>query len=187
MGTQTNSEDSPVVAHHEAGHAVAGIVLGVEFTAVRIVPGKDGKIGVPLKTMPWRGPRPSSNPGEFNDEEWAELSQSDEKWESWKNGDHEKYAIFCFAGKAAQLEYAGVATDADAKADYSFVEYWLPNYQQRKGALEESARDLVRNYWPAVQATAAELLKRSELTPAEVEEIFRRAMPNVHVPKSKEV
>lgn len=40
MGTQTNSEDSPVVAHHEAGHVVAGIVLGVEFTAVRIVPGQ---------------------------------------------------------------------------------------------------------------------------------------------------
>jgi hypothetical protein len=184
MGTQTNSKDSPV-AHHEAGHAVAGIVLGVEFTAVRIVPGEDGKIGVPLKTMPWLGPRPSSNPGEFNDEEWAELSQSDEKWESWKNGDHEKYAIFCFAGKAAQLEYAGVATDADAKADYSFVEYWLPDYGQRKAALEQEARELVRNHWPAVQAVAAALPERAALTPAKVEEIFRRTMPNVLLRKSR--
>jgi hypothetical protein len=101
MSTQNNPVSSSVVAHHEAGHAVAGIVLGVEFTAVRIVPGKDGKIGVPLKTNPWLGPRPPSNPGEFTYEEWAELSQSDEKWEAWKRRDHDKYAIFCFAGKAA--------------------------------------------------------------------------------------
>ncbi len=34
---------------------------------------------------------------------------------------NDKYAIFCLAGKAAQLEYTGVANDEDAKADYSFV------------------------------------------------------------------
>jgi hypothetical protein len=184
MSTQNNPVSSSVVAHHEAGHAVAGIVLGVEFTEVRIVPGKDGKIGVPLKSMPWRGPRPSSNPGEFTDEEWAELSQSDEKWAAWEKEDHEKYAIFCFSGKAAQLEYAGVASDEDAKADYSFVEYWLPNYEQRKVSLEKAARELVRKYWPAMQAIAAELLKRFELNSSEVEEIFRRAMPNVATLKS---
>ncbi len=184
MSTRTNPVSLPVVPYHEAGHVVAGVVLGVEFTEVRIVPGEDGKIGVPLKTNPWLGQRPSSNPGEFTDEEWAELSQNDEKWEAWKKGDQEKYAIFCFAGKAAQLEYAGVASDQDAKADYSFVEYWLPNYEQRKAALEKAARELVRKYWPAVQAIAAELLKRTELNPSEVEEIFRRAMPNVALPKS---
>lgn len=184
MSPRTDTVSFPVVAHHEAGHAVAGIVLGVEFTEVRIVPGKDGKIGVPLKTMPWRGPRPSSNPGEFTEEEWGELSQSDEKWEAWKKGDHEKYAIFCFAGKAAQLEYAGVVSDDDAKADYSFVEYWLPDYQQRKGRLEKAARELVRKHWPAVQSVTVELLERGALTPAEVEEIFRRTMPNVQLRKS---
>jgi hypothetical protein len=184
MSTQNNPVSSSVVAHHEAGHAVAGIVLGVEFTEVRIVPDKDGKIGVPLKTMPWRGPRPSSNPGEFTNEEWAELSQSDEKWAAWEKGDHEKYTIFCFAGKAAQLEYAGAVNDEDAKADYSFVEYWLPNFQQRKAALEQEARKLVRNHWPAVQAVAAELLERPALVLAEVEEIFRRTIPNVQLRKS---
>jgi hypothetical protein len=44
-----------------------------------------------------------------------------------------------------------VASDEDAKADYSFVEYWLPNYEQRKVSLEKAARELVRKYWPAVQ------------------------------------
>jgi len=84
MNTQANSLSPPVVAHHEAGHAVAGKVLGVEFTAVRIVPGKGRKIGIPLKTNPSVAPRPPFRPsGEFTDEEWAELSQSDEKWEAW--------------------------------------------------------------------------------------------------------
>lgn len=184
MSTWTNPVSPQVVAHHEAGHAVAGVVLGVGFAEVRVVPGKDGKIGVPLRTNPWLGPRPASNPGEFTDEEWAALSQSEGEWERWKKRDHEKYAIFCFAGKAAQLEYAGVANDEDAKADYSFVEYWLPNYEQRKAALEKAARELVRNHWPAVQAVAAALLERAALTPAEVEEIFRRAMPSVALPKS---
>ena len=57
---------------------------------------------------------------------------------------NDKYAIFCLAGKAAQLEYTGVANDEDAKADYSFVERWLPDYERRIGGLEESARALVR-------------------------------------------
>ena|ERR1700730_84810 len=121
MNAQTNLPSLQVIAHHEAGHAVAGMVLGVEFTAVRIVRGEDGKIGVPLKTNPWIAPRPAFKPpDEFTDEEWAQLSQSDEKWEAWKKKDNDNYAIFCLAGKAAQLEYAGVANDEDAKADYSF-------------------------------------------------------------------
>ncbi len=33
------------------------MVLGVEFMAVRIVPGEDGKIEVPLKTNHWVAPR----------------------------------------------------------------------------------------------------------------------------------
>lgn len=184
MSARANPVSLQVVAHHEAGHAVAGLVLSVEFTEVRIVPGKDGKIGVPLKTNPWLGPRPSSNPGEFTDEEWAALSQSDREWERWKKQDHEKYAIFCFAGRAAQLEYAGAVNDEDAKTDYSFVEYWLPNFQERKAALEQEARELVRNHWLAVQAVAMELLKHPVLVPAEVEEIFSRTMPDIQLRKS---
>lgn len=172
---QTNSVSRDVIAHHEAGHAVAGLVLGVPFAAVRIVPGEDGKISVPLKTSPWTGPRPASNPGEFADEEWAGLSRSDEGWEAWKKRDNDSYAIFCLAGKAAQLEYAGEASEEDAKADYSFIAHRLSDCQRRIGELEQAARALVREYWPAVQAIAAELLDRSVLSAAEAEEIFKRA------------
>ena len=173
---QTNSASRDVIAHHEAGHAVAGLVLGVPFTEVRIVPGKDGRIGVPLKTNPWIGPRPASNPGEFTDEEWAELSRSDAEWEAWKKRDNDSYAIFCLAGKAAQLEYEGEASEEDAKADYSFIAHRLSDCQRRIGELEQAARALVKEYWPAVQAIAAELLDRSVLSAAEAEKIFKRGM-----------
>jgi hypothetical protein len=187
MNAQTNLPSLQVIAHHEAGHAVAGMVLGVEFTAVRIVRGEDGKIGVPLKTNPWIAPRPAFKPpDEFTDEEWAKLLQSDEKWEAWKKKDNDNYAIFCLAGKAAQLEYAGVANDEDTKADYSFIAFRLPHCQLRIRELEQAARELVRSHWPAVQAIAEELLNRSELTPIEVEDIFKNAMPTIQVPKARE-
>jgi len=107
--------------------------------------------------------------------------------EAWKKRDNDNYAIFYLAGKAAQLEFGGVVNDEDAKADYSFIEYRLPLCQQRIDALEQSARELVRNHWSAVQAIAEELLKRSELTPADCQEIFRRTMPNVRLLKSRKV
>jgi hypothetical protein len=170
-----------VMSHHEAGHAVANIVLGIPFTAVRIVPGKDGKIGVPFKTNPWRAPRPKTNPGEFCDAEWQEL-QNDEKWEAWKKKDNDGYATVLLAGKAAQIEYAGTAKDEDAYSDYDTLKHMLPHCYQRLDELEHGARELVRKYWPAVPAIAAELLKRKELTPDEAKEIFRQALPNVRIP-----
>jgi hypothetical protein len=173
---KASSVSRDIIAQHEAGHAVAGLVLGVPFTEVRIVSGERGKIGVLLKTNFWTGPRPACNPGEFTDEEWAELSRSDEEWEAWKKRDNDSYAVFCLAGKAAQLEYAGEANEEDAKADYSFIAHRLSDCQQRIGGLDEAARALLREYWPAVQGIAAELLDRSVLSVAKAEEIFKRAM-----------
>jgi ATP-dependent Zn protease len=185
MTTQTSLMAPAVVAHHEAGHAVANLVLGIPFKAVRIIAGgDDGKIGVPFKTNPWLGPRPQSNPGEFTDAEWAELSQSAEQWEAWKKKDNDGYAIVLLTGKAAQIEYAGSAKDEEANADYSIIEHVLPHCCQRLNELEQAATELVKAHWPAVQAIAAELLVRPELTPEEVEEIFRRSMPLVQIPKS---
>jgi hypothetical protein len=185
MTTQTISMAPYVVAHHEAGHAVANLVLGIPFKAVRIIPGPDGKIGVPFKTNPWLGPRPESNPGEFTDAEWAELSQDVEKWEAWKKKDNDGYAIVLLAGKPAQFKYSGPVKDEEVKADYSIVENALPRCHNRLEELEQAARELINNHWPAVLAIAAELLVRQELTPKEAEEIFRRSMPLVQLPKPK--
>jgi hypothetical protein len=130
----------------------------------------------PRKTNPWTAPRPAFNPGEFTDEEWAKLSESDEEWEAWKKRDNDSYAVFCLAGKAAQLEYAGAAREEDAKADYSFIAHRLPDCWRRLGKLEQAARALVKEYWPAVEAVAAALVDRSVLAAAEVEAIVQQAM-----------
>jgi hypothetical protein len=185
MTTQTISMPPDVVAHHEAGHAVANLVFGIPFTAVRIIPGPDGKIGVPLKTNPWLGPRPQTNPGDFTDAEWADVSQDIRKWEAWKKKDNDGYATVLLAGKPAQFKYAGPVKDEEVKSDYSTVEHALPHCYERLEELEQAARELITNHWPAVEAIAAELIVRKELAPEEAEEIFRRAMPHVQIPKPK--
>jgi ATP-dependent Zn protease len=180
----TSSMSQPLIAHHEAGHAVADIMLGIPFKEVRIVPGEDGKTGVPFKTNPWIAPRPATNPGEFTDAEWQELSHSDEKWEAWKKKDNDSYAIALLAGRAAQGEYAGFASLENAFSDYATLKNVLPHCYQRLGELEHEARELVRKYWRGVEAIASELLNRPVLTPDEAKEIFQRAMPDVQIPKS---
>lgn len=173
------------MAHHEAGHAVAALVLGIPFIEVRIVPGENGKIGVDFKVMPWTSPRPEKKLVGFTDEEWKEVSRDDSKWEAWQTKDNDDYAIFMLAGKAAQIEYAGTARDEDARFDYSFIEHVLPRCYERLRDLEPQAAQLMKDYWAAVLAVAAELLKRSKLTAAEVEAIFRGVLPEIRLQKSK--
>jgi hypothetical protein len=180
--TATMSLD--VIAYHEAGHAAAGIILGIGLIYIRIVKGEDGLVGVKPKTNPFPEKRPPYNPpGEFTGDEWAELSNSDEKWKEWQRKDNERYTLYYLAGKAAQIKYAGTAKDDEAKADYSFVQHRMPLCYARLGELEMVAREFVEAHWAAIEAIAKELLKRSELTPAEVEEIIRRVMPEVKLRK----
>jgi hypothetical protein len=72
------------LAHHEAGHAVAGTVLGIPYLAVRITPDADGRTGVPFRRMPWTWPRPAQKLSGLTDDEWAELKRDDMMWEAWK-------------------------------------------------------------------------------------------------------
>jgi hypothetical protein len=174
-----------VMAHHEAGHAVAALLLGVPFIEVRIVPGENGKIGVDFKVMPWTSPRPEAKLAGFTDEEWNEVSRDDSKWEAWHKKDNDDYAIFMLAGKAAQVEYAGMARDEDARFDYSFIEHRLPRSYERLNELESQADRFVKGHWNAVRAVANELLKQSKLTEAEVRTIVVTTMPDARLSKPK--
>jgi hypothetical protein len=89
------------------------------------------------------------------------------------------------AGKAAQIEYAGTASDEDARFDYSFIEHKLSRCYERLRELESRAMQFVKVYWAAVLAVAAELRRRSKLTAAEVKEIVGSVMPEIHVQKPK--
>ena len=168
-----------VMAHHEAGHAVAAAVLGIPFLVVRLTPDENGKIGVDFKRIPWTFPRPAQKLDGLTDEEWSELSRDDVKWEVWQREENDNFAIFMLAGKAAQIEYAGSAEPEDARFDYSFVEYRLPLCYERLGELEMKAADFVRRHWPAVLAVASELLKRSTLSPDEVKQLIKDSMPGI--------
>lgn len=70
MSTPTSPMNADLIAHHEAGHAVAALVLGIPFIEVRIVPGENGRIGVDFKVMPWTFPRPEKKLAGFTDDEW---------------------------------------------------------------------------------------------------------------------
>jgi hypothetical protein len=58
--TATMSLD--VIAYHEAGHAAAGIILGIGLIYIRIVKGEDGLVGVKPKTNPFPEKLPPYNP-----------------------------------------------------------------------------------------------------------------------------
>jgi hypothetical protein len=185
MSTTTSPMSADVMAHHEAGHAVAATVLGIPFIEVRTVPDENGKIGVDFKVIPWTFPRPETKLAGFTDEEWEEVSRDDSKWEAWQKKDNDDYTIFMLAGKAAQIEYAGTATDEDARADYSFIAHWLPRCYERLREFESRAAQFVKAHWAAVLAVASELRRRSKLTAAEVKEIVGSVMPEIHLQKSK--
>jgi hypothetical protein len=171
------------LAHHEAGHAVAATVLGIPYLSVSIIPYEDGTTGVRSKRRPWTFPRPDQKLNGLTDDEWAELVRDDAKWEAWQKQENDEFAIYMLAGKAAQKEFAGFARPEDAKFDYSLVQSVLPHCYARLEELEQAALELMRRHWPAVQAVAAELIKRSQLTPAETEAIIVQAMPTIQIPR----
>jgi hypothetical protein len=95
MSAQSDSMLPDVMAHHEAGHAVAATVLGISVHSRQDRAGRRRADRRKPKTNPWIAARPRFKPpGEFSDEEWAELSQSVERGRPWRQKDNDSYAIY---------------------------------------------------------------------------------------------
>jgi hypothetical protein len=186
-GTYTTvdvDERRPEKSFHEAGHCVAAVVLGIPIKSIRMVPDESGKaawwsprtsmMGVTPQAGPWLGPRPDSKPGEISEAEWLVLVASKEEWEKWKRNDHERYAKFFLAGKAAQRRYSEVTLqEGDARFDYSTAEFVLSEYRTPIAEMEGATRELINTHWAAVEGVAKQLMERDELNPQEVEDIVR--------------
>ena len=162
---------------------MAAVVLGIPITSIRMVPDESGStvwwsrrrsiIGI-TTPWPWCGPRPDSKPDDISEAEWLVLVASKEEWENWKRKDHEKYAMFLLAGKAAQRHYSeDTLQEGDANSDYSMAERLLSDYRTSITEMEDATRELIDTHWAAVEEVAKQLMKRDELNPQEVEAIIR--------------
>jgi len=161
------------IAHHEAGHAVAAVVLGIGIEKVTLEddeeanalayclhPGIHGFVSTTRK-------------------EQAALARD--------------LVYVCYAGYAAEARYQPKARRRQAAHDdanaselcwtYSigprncFVgdEVYLAGLKR----LENEAKRLVRKCWPSIHAVAIELKKRRTLTCEEVRTIIRREQPGL--------
>jgi hypothetical protein len=165
------------VAFHEAGHAVAAVVLGIGYLlkSVRAVADEEGRgPGVDLSgdAVP-RGCSAAQKPDEVSDQEWELLKNSPEKWKEWIDQDHETFAIYYLAGQAAQCQYSFGQVEQAHRTDYSHVERLVPN--DRVPRLKEAADVLIAENWSDVKLVASELLQRGRLTGSEVRAILSRS------------
>jgi hypothetical protein len=150
------------LAHHEAGHAVAGFVLGFELGAITIKGEEDAHA---IVTNPLRG---------------------------WKRGDGprrqlaRRYALALYAGAAAERllpEQAAPWYDDFDKARRWLKQYAAPPaarlagqraYRRQEESLRARALNLVRRYRPAITRLAQVLLERGEVAKDQSEALVRR-------------
>jgi len=157
----------PVIAFHEAGHAVAAVILGLGFLLkeVRVVANDGRGPGTDLRgdAVP-RGC--TTRPEEVSEAEWQRLQADPAAWSDWIERDHDNFAIYYLSGEAAQRRYAPDIVTPPHKTDHSNVERLVP--LDRVPRLREEAHTLIATHWSAVECIAAALLRRHRLTGEEV-------------------
>jgi ATP-dependent Zn protease len=152
------------VAYHEAGHAVAAVLLrlGIGRRSVSIVPEKaHGILGYTHIMARLR---------EQPDCATSEATKS--RIEAW--------AIASLAGDAAELRLDGkrrFGGHQDFRQAIGLLTYISTSFEQHDARIEAArigAKDLVETNWPAIQTVARELLSEKTLTGAEVRAIVLR-------------
>jgi hypothetical protein len=153
-------------AHHEAGHAVACIVLGRAFVRVTIMPEGDS-LGHIRKTPPPKSLQPD-----------IETGPRERRW-------IEREALIALAGPAAEARFLGRRDRQGARGDVDravgLAEYLYPPGKVLDKYLDfmsERAASFVATpaNWTRIEALAGSLVVRRTLSGREAREICRLAL-----------
>jgi ATP-dependent Zn protease len=174
------------VAYHEAGHAVACYVLRRPMERVSIVP-KGRTLGYCQPSL-WRrsalGLRLEALAFARDGLDLAAaLTRSSRAYEIHAQARTYASAITALAGELAAARVTGRYNDVCASGDLAQARALLASISDDLDELREAWQDaltraqaIVRDYWPAVEAVAAALLRRRELTGVEAGEIVARVL-----------
>lgn len=150
-----------LTAYHEAGHAVAAVLLRRWLLKVSIRR-KSGQIGLALCGRP-----PNLNP-----------RRSSNRWRTHRMIERE--IVIAFAGPVAESIARGQRRFRTAVADAATIENLLSRITSsraelmaRGGELGQAAIQLIRGNWPAVRRVAQALAQSGELTGAAVRRLVR--------------
>lgn len=159
MTTDERTISRRVTAYHEAGHAIACILSGVEFTTITIVPSDDVLGGVAWGV--YSSFRLQANLGNRS-REIAALARAS--------------ILIKMAGAAAELRLHGSYDEVGASSDWEEAHeiacYYSRNPEAYVKKIFGEAKHVVAQHWPHINKLAEALLIHGTLTEQEVYELL---------------
>lgn len=167
LSRTATSKTLRATAIHEAGHAVARIVLRRKINRVSIIPGDDGSLGhVQGRVLP-AGIAEVLEFGTPTPQEMAAVEDS---------------IVSVLAAPIAERKFTGRWNLVGASGDHEWavgLVFRLSGSTEEVNAslkeLEGRANDLVETYWADIEAVAAALLERKVLSGAAVRRVIRES------------
>jgi hypothetical protein len=153
------------IAHHEAGHAVSAVVLGVRFEYATIQENREkNTLGHTL----FAPPEIIMGGGD----QWSDILD-----ELTEDRDHRSRIICALTGRRAEEKFVGTKIDSGFASDYRIV----LRFFRRMGARNQDGRlyrewdgeavRLVEGHWPEVTAVAKGLIEKARLSANEIKGI----------------
>jgi hypothetical protein len=149
------------IAYHEAGHAVAAILLGIRLGEVSIAPDETARHRASTTVRLAQGSQQLIERGLFSPREADRL------------------ACFCFAGDAAQCRFAPRSVRMhykafDVRAILDILEQFpAPERGEHMMRARKRAEEMVESHWPQVEEVANMLLRQRKLGEADIRRIVR--------------
>jgi len=170
-------------AHHEAGHAVAGVLVGIRVEKVFIFADSPGDMYQGECVM---------DASSITD---LSRARQDPRSRRWVQGQFRKEIISVFGSPVAETKFLGITLDADGLIEvparlkrYRFghpqdinttfdlaIRSWPRTSSDKRRDLLEETTILIEEHWRAVCLIAERLLEKRQLSGAEVQELLARA------------